>query len=205
MPGFTRDGRLTVTPLFPMLGTYVYPASGEDAPKRMDSGLVAETPDQELRVVVDGVRAVRGESPTYVEGDGVEGGRRTLLQANGEAFSDLSEDGEWMLITQGRAGRREVFLASFPEGDRRRPVSVGGGERAWFATDGTEILYVSGRSVFRVAFESEPEVRLGVPERLFDLPPATTLRDYDGRGRFMGNRNAVWGRVYVDTGGLHFD
>ena len=61
------------------------------------------------------------------------------------------------------------------------------------------------RSVFRVAFESEPEVRLGVPERLFDLPPATKLSDYDGRGRFMGTRNPVWGRVYVDTGGLRFD
>ena len=49
---------------------------------------------------------------------------------------------------------------------------------------------------------AEPDVRLGVPERVLDVPADVQLSDYDGHWRFVGVRIAVWGKVYVDTGGL---
>ena len=61
---------------------------------------------------------------------------------------------------------------------------------------------MNGRNVYRVSLETEPVVRLGAPELLFELPSNIQLRDYDGSSRFLGVRNSRRGksRVYVDTG-----
>ncbi len=202
---FLPDGRLAVTPFFPLVGTHVYPASGKGETERLDGWLLATTPDGRLRVVADDVMALAGEAPVYLEGRGVEGGRRLLLEGEDQTFVALSYDARWMLHTSGPVGLAQVYLTRFPPDGEEWRVSAEGGESAWFAADGTEILYLHEHGMYRVALETEPTVRLGVPERLFTVPHDTNVMAYDGRGRFMGTQISIWGSVYVDTGGIRLD
>ena len=70
-----------------------------------------------------------------------------------------------------------------------------------FGDEGDEIFFVNEAVLHRVAFETEPVVRLGAPEPLFKLPASTELLDYDGSSRFLClRRRSGKSRVYVDTG-----
>ena len=106
-----------------------------------------------------------------------------------------------MLYSSTRTGARQIFLTRFPEVEQQEwSVSADGGVAAWFGDDNDEILFVNERLVYRVAFESEPDVRLGVPEQLFELPANTKLTDFDGSSRFLGIHNLRGkSRLYVHT------
>ena len=113
-----------------------------------------------------------------------------LSRDHEEAVCDLSSDGAWMLYSSKRTGESQVYLSRFPpDATEDWPVSAQGSRRAWFLDDGSAIVFVDNEDplrAFRVTFETDPKVKLGVPEPLFDLEPGAQITDFDGVGRFVG-------------------
>jgi serine/threonine-protein kinase len=196
---FFPDGRIGVTPHTTWVGTFVYSPSGKGEPESFPR-LWGVSPDP--AVFITRRWSVPGTSAYYLSGPGVEGGERLLLSGeHGERFHRLSNDGAWMLYSSKRTGARQVLLTRVPGTEEEEwRVSAEGGEAAWFGDENDEILFVNEHVVYRVALETAPVVRLGAPERLFDLPTNIVLTDYDGSSRLLGVRNSTgksW--LYVDT------
>ena len=64
------------------------------------------------------------------------------------------------------SGQSEIYLQSFPGGERRVPVSTGGGVRPMWSPDGRELFYVAGDAM--MAVEVRPNGSVGGPRKLFD-------------------------------------
>jgi serine/threonine-protein kinase len=64
------------------------------------------------------------------------------------------------------SGQSEIYVQSFPGGERRVPVSTGGGVRPKWSPDGRELFYVAGDAMMAVAMQ--PDGTPGAPRALFD-------------------------------------
>jgi Tol biopolymer transport system component len=93
-----------------------------------------------------------------------------------ESYPAISPDNKWVAYQSNESGRFEVFVRSFPDGDRVVRVSSDGGIEPEWSFDGSELLYrgldnklmampVRGGSVFEA----------GKPQVLFDA------RGYENR------------------------
>ncbi len=72
----------------------------------------------------------------------------------------------WIAYASDESGRSEVYVQSYPAGERRVPVSTGGGVRPMWSPDGHELYYVAGDAMMAVAMQ--PSGAFGAPRRLFD-------------------------------------
>jgi Tol biopolymer transport system component len=64
--------------------------------------------------------------------------------------ASFSPDGRWLAYESVEAGRMEVFVRPFPEGDQRIQVSTNGGEQpAWSKSN--EIFYIASNGISAVA------------------------------------------------------
>ena len=54
----------------------------------------------------------------------------------GERTPSLSRDSRWMAYDSDGSGRYEVYVQSFPDGDRKQRVSADGGWHAMWREDG---------------------------------------------------------------------
>jgi serine/threonine protein kinase len=82
----------------------------------------------------------------------------------------FSPDGQWVAYSSDESGRPEVYVASFPEFDKRRPVSLGGGGVPWWRADGRELFYMS-RDGKLMSVPVEPRsAEFGIPTMLFQTP-----------------------------------
>ena len=93
----------------------------------------------------------------------------------------LSPDGQLIAYGENRAGRWEVFVASFPSFDYIKKVSVAGGAQPRWRGNGRELFFLDleGRMMSAtVARGSPPEI--GIPRKLFDtgLIPDPTINQY---------------------------
>ena len=84
-----------------------------------------------------------------------------------ELVPQMSPDGRHLAYQSNEQGRWDVFIVDFPAGGGKRQVSVDGGMHPRWSPDGAELFYVEGDTVMAVAVTTEPELRLGEPERLF--------------------------------------
>ena len=88
-----------------------------------------------------------------------------------EGAARFSPDGRWLTYTSNITGQFEVYVTPYrglsvpPE---KFQVSQGGGENAVWAHDGKTIYYRHGDKMMEVAFDDEPEMRIGDPELLFE-------------------------------------
>lgn len=57
-----------------------------------------------------------------------------------EAFPEFSPDGRWIAYASNESGRDEIYLRSFPGGDRRVTISNQGGSAPLWAPDGRELF-----------------------------------------------------------------
>jgi Tol biopolymer transport system component len=105
---------------------------------------------------------------------------RAFVQTN---FPDtrprFSPDGRWVAYMSTESGRAEVYVVAFPSGDRKRRVSVNGGDSPVWRRDGKELFYVEVRKVMAVDVRSAAEFEAGVPHALFD-----TQMPLNGAGYF---------------------
>jgi eukaryotic-like serine/threonine-protein kinase len=83
-----------------------------------------------------------------------------------ESNAVISPDGHWVAYDSDETGRDEIYIQSYPKGDRRFLVSNGGGWLPRFSGNSRELFYSAGDS-FMVA-PQRPDGSIGTPHRLFD-------------------------------------
>ena len=77
----------------------------------------------------------------------------------------LSPDGEWVAFTTTETGRQEVYLARYPLGTGKTPVSRGGGSNPLWSPNGAELFYQGsqGENLWVVDVSRDSELRVGTP------------------------------------------
>jgi serine/threonine-protein kinase len=103
----------------------------------------------------------------------------------------FSRDGRWIAYSSTQSGRSEVYLMSFPDGDRRTAVSKGGGFSARWSGDGRELYYRTRPSeqgdgdMMGVSIDTTgPDAKVGTPRVLFATPYQGEF-DVTADGRFL--------------------
>ncbi len=91
-----------------------------------------------------------------------------------ERSACFSPDGRWVAYVTSESGSSYVLLESFPVPTRPHRVSIEPGDNPAWEPDGKAIRFESrhtaGRWQARASFETEPRLRIGVPEMLYELP-----------------------------------
>ena len=104
--------------------------------------------------------------------------------------AQIAPTGGFVAYASDESGAPEIYVTTFPKAGRRIRVSTAGGTAPRWSGDGAELYFQSGRAVMVVSVtpdSAEPVgLRLGLPHRLFDLPPnaAAWLPAKDGQ-RFL--------------------
>ncbi len=94
----------------------------------------------------------------------------------------LSPDGRFLAYTSDESGRAEIYVQPFPNGAGMWQVSVNGGFRPRWSSDGSELFYVEGLTLMAVSVSTEQGFTLGQPQMLFaspDLDLVNGSRSYD--------------------------
>jgi dipeptidyl aminopeptidase/acylaminoacyl peptidase len=123
-----------------------------------------------------------------------------IASADEETNGDFSPDGHWVAYTSDESGRKEVYVASFPEPARRFRVSGEGGSQPRWSRDGKELFYVrSGQLMAAAVGRRGDDLTFGESRALFRLSllsqidPAFdefTIYDVAPDGRFLANLRA---------------
>jgi len=89
----------------------------------------------------------------------------------------LSPDGRWLAYASDATGRRDIYVASFPDMKSIRLVSRDGGTEPRWAHSGRELFYKSGSHLMAVDVTRGPTFTAGVPRRLFPLQGFRSARN----------------------------
>jgi serine/threonine-protein kinase len=122
-----------------------------------------------------------------------------------EGGAQLSPDGRWLLYQSNASGRAEIYVRRYPQMDRQKQVSAGGGVQPRWSADSREIYYRNGRSLMAVPLTlTGGDPAFGKPSVLFadayDFGSGISIANYDVTpgGRFiMLRRGSNGGRVRV--------
>jgi serine/threonine-protein kinase len=103
-------------------------------------------------------------------GTGHEAGVTAFLRTPyREASADVSPDGHWIAYQSNESNQNEIYVRPFPvRGERRWPVSVGGGVKPLWARDGRELFYLNGTSLMSVRVQTTPVFSAANPTKMFD-------------------------------------
>ncbi|HEU4891464.1 MAG TPA: protein kinase [Vicinamibacterales bacterium] len=82
----------------------------------------------------------------------------------------FSPDGKWVAYSSDESGIPEVYVASFPEFEKRRAISLGGGGVPWWRGDGRELFYMSRDGKLMSVLVNPESADFGVPTMLFQTP-----------------------------------
>jgi serine/threonine protein kinase len=87
-----------------------------------------------------------------------------------ESHGRVSPDNHWIAYDTDASGKNEVWVASFPSGELRQQVSVGGGTSPEWGEGSREITYLSDdRRLMAARFAGQPRVDVGTPRALFHV------------------------------------
>jgi Tol biopolymer transport system component len=76
---------------------------------------------------------------------------------------------QWIAYTSDESGRNEIYLQSFSSNRAKLQISVSGGDRPVWRSDGRELYFVDDHEEICAVSVSENGVNLGAPRRLFKL------------------------------------
>jgi serine/threonine protein kinase/Tol biopolymer transport system component len=82
----------------------------------------------------------------------------------------FSPDARWVAYSSDESGMPEVYVASFPQFDKRRPVSLGGGGVPRWRADGRELFYMSPDGKLMSVPVDLGSLEFGTPKMLFETP-----------------------------------
>jgi len=109
--------------------------------------------------------------------------RPLLATSANESGAVFSPDGRWIAYLSDESGADEIYVQSFPAGNERQQISVGGGNQPRWRGDGKEIFYISpDRKVMAVDISSGERLDVGKPHALFPtriLPLVEARNHYD--------------------------
>jgi Tol biopolymer transport system component len=165
-------------------------------------------------------RRLRPETQDDVWTLPLEGERRPrpfLAGPARESDATVSPDGRWVAYVSDESGRRELYVCSYPEADRRVRVSrrgAGEGRRGlglgFWRSDGRALVYLDGDqvTVMEVPVKLGEHFSFGEPHALFRLAPGMeTPSPTAAQDRFLvlvdteaGSRSAL--RVNTNWRGL---
>jgi Tol biopolymer transport system component/predicted Ser/Thr protein kinase len=88
-----------------------------------------------------------------------------------EDSATISPDGHWVAYVSDETGRKEVYVATFPQPTRRYRVSTQGGTQPRWSRNGRELFFVTGsRTLTSAPFDSRSsDIPAGPARRLFDV------------------------------------
>lgn len=96
---------------------------------------------------------------------------RPLVQSPGfDAEGRVSPDGRWIAYSSDASGQFEIYVAPMVDPKAARQVSNGGGLEPIWRRDSRELYYLSPDRVLTAVTVSGPELRVGAPHALFDMP-----------------------------------
>jgi Tol biopolymer transport system component len=113
-----------------------------------------------------------------------------------ETHGRFAPRGRWFVYASNETGQLEVYVDRFPDRGAKRLVSTRGGRWPRWASDGSELYYVSpDNQLMAVAVNTAPDrLEIGVPRPLFAIRPRPPVRldayPYDvspDRQRFVVN------------------
>jgi Tol biopolymer transport system component len=101
-----------------------------------------------------------------------------------EGGGRLSSDGKWLVYVSNESGRNQVYVRSFPDGDRRLQVSTEGGTQPAMSGNGREVFYRNGDRMMAVELKTTAAgIELSQPKLLFERPysygAGITISNYD--------------------------
>ncbi len=106
-----------------------------------------------------------------------------LNSSSNERFPEFSPDGRCLAYTSNETGRMEVYLRSFPNRNRKIPVSNQEGYAPAWSADGHELFYASPvpSKMMKVDINLGTSPTIGLPKPLFDFQflMCTPMRGYD--------------------------
>jgi serine/threonine protein kinase len=208
----TFDGD-SFSPVWSRDGTQIAFGSGRGiAPDVYTSNAVGGGSDEAKRVTarsptveMPGSWAADGRAIVYTSDnlDGQADVRRVQLPDNKEErlsisgpFNDgyprVSPNGEWIAYVTDASGRPEVWLASYPAGDNRTPVSRGGGMMPeWRTSDGGELYYISlDQQLMAVSIKTTASrIEVGPPSAIVRVPDLTPNLEWLYRSSYAPSRD----------------
>jgi serine/threonine protein kinase/Tol biopolymer transport system component len=87
-----------------------------------------------------------------------------------ESTPAISPDGKWIAYTSNRTGQYEIYISPYHGPGSEERISTQGGDQAVWSPDGRELFYREGDKMMVVSVETQPSLKLGVPELLFEKP-----------------------------------
>ncbi|MGB7157592.1 MAG: protein kinase, partial [Tepidisphaeraceae bacterium] len=117
-----------------------------------------------------------------------ESPRQVIATPGADVQPGISPDCKWLAYSSNVSGRPEVYLAAFPQGDRVKSVSLGGGQQPVWSPDGKSLYYIAPQGLVQVGISAADGAVAGRPTVVYDKPFGQSdpiARDYaiapDGR------------------------
>jgi WD40-like Beta Propeller Repeat len=139
---------------------------------------VGSTSPARFREMVRGAYSSAADHPKEKALNQFDSGTRVWHVAMGEGT--FSPDGKWLAFTEYTAGKREVYITSFPAKTGKWQVSMGGGHYPRWRGNGKELLFLGqdNSTVMSADLELKGSVpRIGTPKALFTVHLATILQN----------------------------
>jgi serine/threonine protein kinase/WD40 repeat protein len=100
-----------------------------------------------------------------------------------EQWPDFAPGGRWLAYVSDKSGRPEVYIRSFPDGDREIVVSNNGGTSPLWSPDGKELFYwdLKATRIMKVEVGTQPDFSVGTPAVTLQLAGliSNPIRGYD--------------------------
>jgi serine/threonine protein kinase/Tol biopolymer transport system component len=133
----------------------------------------------------------------------LSGDRKPAVLLSGEggifpAEGTFSHDGKWLAFSEYSAGKREVYITSYPGRTGKWQVSVAGGRYPRWRHDGSELFFLGADNATMMAVDLDLKKavpRIGIPKALF--PVHFALVPYQ-------NRMGAWDPFEVAADGKRF-
>jgi Tol biopolymer transport system component len=84
----------------------------------------------------------------------------------GEIQPRFAPSGDYLAYASDESGRMEIYVTTFPDGDRRWQISVDGGRFPRWSPSGDEIFFVAGSHLMVASFRAGTELQIGAPKLL---------------------------------------